>query len=787
MKNNDRNETSELGKTLDNVHQMDNDSDDGNQLNTNRLSRRRMLQVLGAGGILLAGQTLIPKLSFAEAAAKENKDEGGTQGSMLQTSNLKALLDLPPGQQKAGTIVYVAGYNTPGDGGGKFVYWAASSTKADNGGTVHQPAKGNGQSGRWEVIHQGVGDFRWFGIFGPERNADDALDAMVNDSVIHRIEAHTDLNFVRRHRFNRSNIELDFGGHMMTTEGIELNTLDNPFGAVLFFQGVPTGATITSNLTKEIAEGSDILEVPSSAAFQIEDWWVVQLSNNPGGKAQRELDYLLKVTEIIDGTHIRVNYKAGWPIAAGRTLTFKKMNPVFRAHVRNMRFTGVPVPPSTSTSVRPFETWDQIGSNPVAYEFAVECDVSGIRATKVFWPVIQRRYCSHYVTASCELINPEERDWGGTGYMTQQLNVLYGHVKDCNTSNARHLNDFTCAAYCMVENCHGDGDDYGPFVTHGQYEHDLVYIGNSGLMSFANSGTNWGDSAKRITVKKHIATRIVAHKKLTDLTLEDCHAVVKEGLANSGSIWANVDGLQMRGCTGAQMITLSQSSALSKRRNVLDSCSFGMVSGYEIARPIRSDAVGNLPVQGNLHITNCEFHNVEDVNIGSINKLTLTNCRFYGTSPATGRVRVGSKHITITGGEFSDCGFVLTGAWDKTKTGIADQSVTVGGGAEFSGSTGERAFIKSVDPSNAVTLSYGSCTSAAADGSMAHFQLEGGSYRLQAVGARFQGGKYIAAENGLQGDGYFFITGCIEQGVDRSSLPAENETTIKHSAGNMQI
>src|SRR5690606_37992570 len=103
-----------------------------------------------------------------------------------------------------------------------------------------------------------------------------------------------------------------------------------------------------------------------------------------------------------------------------------------------MKFVGVPVPVN-GKSTRPTPDWDMIGSNPVAYEYAVECDASGIQATKVFWPVVMRRYNTNFVTERCQLMNPEERDWGGTGYLTQQINVLYGHVRDCNTSNARHL------------------------------------------------------------------------------------------------------------------------------------------------------------------------------------------------------------------------------------------------------------------------------------------------------------------------------------------------------------
>lgn len=748
------------------------------------VSRRRALQVLGAAGAAVVGSVLGSKLTFAEEIQSPSAEAQGGRTKLEIVPSVKALLAINPKGLKRDAMVYVAGYYEAGDGGQKLVRWVADSNKSDNGGTVHAPKAGG--SGRWEMVHNGVADFRWFGIFDDKINADNALAAMVNDLSIHRIEAHTHLNFVKRHVFHRSGIELDFGGHRVTTEGIELNTRDNPFGAVMFFRGQAAGTTTSITLSADIPEGSDVLQVQNSSAFAVEDWWIAQVSAQKGGKAQRELDYMVKITEIVDATHIRVNYKLGWMLEAGRTITYTKMNPVFRCIVRNMEFVGVPVPPTESTSQRPFETWDQIGSNPVAYEFAVECDVSGIRATKVFWPVVQRRYCSHFVTESCELINPEERDWGGTGYLTQQLNVLYGNVKNCNTSNARHLNDFTCAAYCLVENCHGDGDDYGPFVTHGQFEHDLTYIGNSGLLSFANSGTHWGDSAKRITVKKHIATRIVAHKKLTDLTLEDCYAITKPGLSNSGSIWANVDGLQMRGCTAENMITLSQSSTRSKRKNTIESSSFGMLKGYEIARPIRSNAVGVTPVADDLSITNCEFTNVEDVNIGSINRLTLNNTWFKGASADTGLVRVGSQEVVINGGGLENCCFVFTGAWDYSMSGINDQSVSVDGGAVFKGTNGEKAFIKSSVADRTFTLHYGSCSNLTNDNGTAHFDIGDGKLNFKAVGTQFKGGKYAVSEGSAAKGTYFFLTSCLEEKVNRSSLPAEGDS-VQHSTGNLII
>ncbi|MCY9663968.1 hypothetical protein M5X11_03070 [Paenibacillus alginolyticus] len=703
---------------------------------------------------------------------------------MIQLSNLEELLAYKPNPIEDGQLVYVDGYYQKGDGGGKLVRWMACSTKADNGGTIHDPLIGS--SGRWETVHNGVGDFRWFGILDATKNADDAMDAMVNDSSIHLIETHTDLNFARRHTYDRSDIELNFFGHTVTTKGIELNTKSNPFGAVIFFQGKASGEVQTLTLSAELPEQTDVLEVFDSASFEVDDWWLVRVKNNPEGNAQRELDYMLQITEIMDDSHVRVNYKLGWTLAVGREITFKKMNPVFRSHVRNMNFIGVSVPNNGSTSEKPFDTWDQIGSHPIAYEFAVACNVVDVNATKVFWPVIERRYCTHYVTERCRLTNPEEVIWGGTGYLTQQLNVLYGHVRDCHTSNARHLNDFTCAAYCMVENCHGDGDEHGSFVTHGQYEHDLTYIGNSGLLSFANSGTTWGDSAKRITVKKHTGSRVVAHKRITDLTLEDVHAVWKEGLVDSGTIWANADGLQMRGCTADTMLTLSQSSARSKRGNLADGCSFGMTKDAEIARLPGTAHAGFRPVIADFVMQNCHFHNVDHNTIGSIQRLVLINTWFKGASPEAGAIQVGCAEVIMQGGGFDNCGIKLVGVFDSGVTGTNDQSITVDGGALFSGTNAEKAFLKSGNTSGTVTWIFGDCKSSASDEDMAHFSIQGGSNKLRAMGSRFTGGKYEVADGSFGSDSYLLMMACVEEGVDRSSLPEESDV-LKHVAGNMII
>ncbi len=155
--------------------------------------------------------------------------------------------------------------------------------------------------------------------------------------------------------------------------------------------------------------------------------------------------------------------------------------------------------------------------------------------------------------------------------------------------NARHLNDFTGSAYCMVENCHGDGDFHGAYVTHGQFEHDLTYVGNSGLLSFANSGPTWGSSAKRITVVRHTGFGASASQRSAILPCRTSPSartgaydgVNTEGYGPCGTFLLNADGLQMRGCT-AEKLVLTQRSRRAKRPAIVEGCWFR--DGIEVVR-----------------------------------------------------------------------------------------------------------------------------------------------------------------------------------------------------------
>ncbi|KRV49677.1 peptidase C14 [Wenjunlia vitaminophila] len=623
------------------------------------------------------------------------------------------------------------------------VRWDASSTAAPNGGTVLAPAQATAQ-GRWIQMHDGVQDFRRFGHFDAERPADDALDAMVEDPAVHRVEAHTDLLFTRRHVFDRSGIELDFGGHTVHSTGIEKNTHDNPFGAVLAFRGTVTDTSVSYALPATVIELTDTFPVPDSSAFRVGQWWTVQVDPvKGGGRDERELQKLVEITEIVDGTHVRIGYLNGWELAQGRTLTWTRVEPVRRAHVRDMRFLGAGDDEYT-------------GSHPVSYEYAVDCDVRDIHATGTFWPVIMRRWCTRFSTERCSLKNPPTVFYGGAGYLTQQIYCLYGRVSDCVTSNVRHLNDLTASAYCTVVNCHGDGDDAGgnPFTTHGQYEHDLLFDGNSGLMDIANSGAQWGISAKRITVRRHVCSWFTANTKITDLTLEDVTVIARPTFDQAGTLTVNADGAQVRGCT-AKFFAVAQRSARSRRPTVISDCSFALPAGTVLVQT---------PVTAPVHFERCVLTGLDGVVLRGSGPVRFTDCTLEGANGSAAPLSVGSTDLVVESGALRDTGIQLTA--------VRDQRVHLTGGVRLSGTNGSGALLSRSDGPGRITWQLSGVTSDT-DAATAHLRIAHGTNHVAATSSRFTGGR-LHLEPDACAD--VLYSSCVEDGTQRTAMPQDGDT-----------
>ena len=704
-------------------------------------ARRGVL--LGIGASVIGGIAAIGGAQPAQAAPVTTGVALGNKPEVIDT-----VTDLAGTKAKPGELRQVLGYHSPGDVAGLVYRGIGASDVAANGGTVVAGAGGTA----WLLQHDGVVGFHHFGVLGPSVPADEALDAMVNDPAVRRIIARNDLNFVRRHRLTRSDLALDFGGHLMTTDGIENAGKDDPFAAVLFFTGTRTEQVQLAALTADMPDLADVFEVADSSFFEVGGWYATEV-NALKGRWERELQRLVQVTQVIDGTHIRVDYKIGWPLAAGREITWTKIEPVARVQVENLRFRG------TGTD-------EFTGSHPLAFEYAVHCDVRDIHAVGSFWPVIMRRWNSYYETVGCSLTNPTSVTWGGAGYLTQQIYCLYGYVANCHTANARHLNDFTASAYSLVENCHGDGDDQGPFVTHGQYEHDLTYTGNSGLMTFANSGAAWGSAAKRITVRKHVCSWFVARVRITDLTLEDVQVIGKSSLQGSGMLWINADGAQLRGCSADGTFLITQSSDASRRPTVIEGSRFRFSAANDVTNATVTDAVTFRDVV---------FDGLSGQKFLGAGPLVFDNCQLTGADAAADVV-IASREVRFAGTRMSGVSLVTQAGEGQELALVADSRMhgTGASGTQLRRSGGGPLSLLVADSS----LSVG-------DGGGTHIALDDGVNAYRAIGGRFSGGRLALAPKAFADGSTLVQTGCVEVGVERAEFPEESERVV--ATGNVIV
>lgn len=720
------------------------DTTTGTEQGVRSTGRRALMTGLGAVALGAAGSVVGASSAQAAPVAAGSKD----------VTRAETVADLAGLRAREGELAIVAGYHAPGDAGLLVYVGTGEADTAVNGGTVVAGKRHT----KWVLLHDGTVDFRVFGITGPETAADDALDALVNDPAVRRIEAQTDLLFQRRHVFTRSHIEIDFGGHLVTTEGIEPNTADNPFGAVMFFTGVAADVVVEHRLAEPWAELTDAVAVPDATPFAVDTWWAVQCDEVAGGgRDERELQRFVQVTQQLDATHIRVDYLNGWPLDTGRRLTWRRMEPVVGVRIANMRFLGAgPFDGPTDGSFP--DPRERTGSHPIAFEYAVHCDVADVHASRTWWPVIMRRWNTHFTTERCSVENPPTVFYGGAGYLTQQIYSLYGRVADCTSSNARHLNDLTASAYCIVENCHGDGDDQGgnPFTTHGQYEHDLTFVGNSGLMDIANSGGQWGTAAKRITVRDHVCSWFVAGTKISDLTLENVRVIGRSTFDPQATMTINADGAQVRGCT-AGLLAIGQRSARSSRPTTIEDSTFALPKDQVLVQT---------PVTVPVSFVRCTIGGIDGTKARGSGPVEFVDCRLSG--PASGApFELGASRVTIRGGTVRD---VLLSA-----TAVRDQLIAVEG-VELGTERADVALLSRAAGDGVVTWRLSGVTSTVANGA-AHADIGAGVNHARITGSQFVGGRLRLAD-GFAEPSTLLYSDSVERGVETTVPEAGDRVLI---------
>lgn len=640
--------------------------------------------------------------------------------NIISASNIMALRQLSAPADR--TCAVVLGYHFAGDGAPKLVYWDVGSEKTANQGTVISSLKS--AKGRWLQLHNGVMDFRQFGIFNGQNAADAALNAMVNDPLIHRIEAHTSLNFMSRHRFNRSNITLDFNNHTVTASGLEIlaDPKNNYLAAIFSFTGLAEEQTTVSVLLEPLPLLSEIYPVEDSDLYPVGQWYCLE-SARLTGHWERKIQRLVQVTEQIDETHIRLNYRSGWVLEEQSHLHWRKVTPVENVCIRNMQYVEEGQLANNS-------------SQPVALVYAIYYDVINVHAQGTFWSVIFRRWNTFFRTEHCSLTNPPSVSWGGAGYLTQQIYCQYGVISDCTTSNARHLNDLTASSSCVVKSCHSNGDSSGAFVTHGQYEHDLHFTANSGILTLANSGKAWGQSAARIVINQHRCSMLTADTHVTDLTLTDVCIYRNGELDNLGILRLNCDGLTVQNCSVSGELTLLQNSRRSIKMNVFENCGF-------VLDPRHDSTISNLAPDDPFIVSHPAAEARNSINGRSL--VYFSHCQFKGTDKDVSLL-IKNKEINFNACRIENVSLILTAD--------GPQKIVINGDSTLAGDHMSRPLLSRTGD-HPVTWRLGPLQTEVTGDEQLHIEVASGINHYQAHHVTFTHGRRLFSDKAFSRPSYF--------------------------------
>ncbi len=141
----------------------------------------------------------------------------------------------------------------------------------------------------------------------------------------------------------------------------------------------------------------------------------------------------------------------------------------------------------------------------------------------------------------------------------------------------------------------------------------------------------------------------------------------KDGLAGSGMLWVNADGVQLRGCQADDTLIISQASALSKRPNVIEGSRFAVLP---------DTAITQANVTNPVHLVRTTLNGLKNASFAGKGAVVLDACTLEAAE-GEGTVTV-SGDLTVRGGVVRNVAVVAAGA--------AEQTVRLDGGARLEAS-----------------------------------------------------------------------------------------------------
>lgn len=707
-------------------------------------------------------------VSVGDASLRGDLSNANGYTNIGECQSIDELRSLTP--QRTGQLVRLKSYYSDIDSGGnRFFRSVNPAGLIDNGGTIIITSSG----GAWEATELYNVKLEDFGA----RSGVDSTDVLRRaiNSPAKRITSDLDeIILTDNSVFSRSNITLDMPNTTVIWSAEEGHIPDRTnssnqnnyrFPGIIAFRGEAGELIDQHTVTNRIFKGDSTWRCNDNSKFTEREWVILRVTPL-SGIIGSEANVMTQVQGSGGAvTELRVDYKSGWVIDVGRVITYRKVSPLVNIDIR---LKGVKWMQNITDSSGGGDSFVSPQSCAlVSLEYVVDSRVSLGDGENHPYPM-----CVTYYTTRCTVSDSRTNlpRVPGSDHVVQFNNALECHALRLKNISGRHVVDFSGAAYCSVRDCGETGSRNGAFTTHGMFEHNILFEKNYGLLSIANSGALYGDSADMITVIHHFGDYLIAQAKVTNLNIE--HAIfTKRAVINNDA--ATLIDVTVGANTGEadKGLRLVQSSSTYSKGATFISCDVILSTEAGMALP------GELTQKVKFDLS--LIRNFNSVFIGGTD-VSFIECDSRGSASAQEN-KVESVRFNLRGGSLSNTGFIFYSA--------NEQIVSIDG-VDFvgQGASGHDAYIvadKDSVSSLPLVLNFKN-NNITAPSNTASFKLSNatGAIRLNSTGNTQQGG-VIEFQTSLPSGSYINHTGNVERGVTRKNVPTNNNNVVTN--GNMII
>lgn len=295
----------------------------------------------------------------------------------------------------------------------------------------------------------------------------------------------------------------------------------------------------TSGSWTQWLEGAETFPADDTTNILNKEFIILSVGAIPAGPSESYMVRPMPVRATVSdpATRFQTDYRLGWT-HDNATFRYFDIEPV-----KNVYLSLGHVEDKTTYEYDEVDgSGDRLSASATVMEAAWNCHID-IKTSKNFqYPTVMTYYTTDCSVSNVFLLPSERVSLGidGWGIVVQWNNALRPKSYNLSAQGNRRVLDYTQAAYGYAENIGGESTRDGEMTTHGSYEHNLTYVNTRGFMSFANSGAEFGESTKDITVIHHHGSDIFAVTNVINLSLKDCRC---------NSIRVNSIGLVMDNCS----------------------------------------------------------------------------------------------------------------------------------------------------------------------------------------------------------------------------------------------